>query len=244
MLKDTHSAADLMRGLLTPAPKEAPKGKYLLDDVGADEDAPGAASDYAGQQMRVTAAAIAQQFAATDDLGDDETLADRLMMLVVGAVDADIDGELSEDESQVAEILLNYLWDYLSLKGVSDEDAEALLNNWDADAAARVKDLLAEELPADDEAAAEDIDSFAFDDESSSAIFDSANGEFLYDAVYKKKVVIKNGKKTKINKRISGTVRLNAKQKIAVRKMQRKSHTATATLKRIKSMRKRAQAGL
>jgi hypothetical protein len=166
------------------------------------------------------------------------------MMLVVGAVDADIDGELSEDESQVAEILLNYMWDYLSLKGVGDDDASALLNDWDADAAARVKDLLADELPADDEAAAEDIDSFAFDDESSSAIFDSVEGTFLYDATYKKKVVIKNGKKTKINKRISGTVRLNAKQKIAVRKMQRKSHTATATLKRIKSMRKRAQAGL
>jgi hypothetical protein len=107
-----------------------------------------------------------------------------------------------------------------------------------------VKDLLAEELSGDDEAAAEDIDSFAFDEESSSAIFDSANGEILYDAVYKKKIVIKNGRKTKINKRISGNVRLNAKQKIAVRKMQRKSHTATATLKRVKSMRKRTQAGL
>jgi hypothetical protein len=243
MFKDTHSAADLMRGLLTPAPKEQPKGKYLLDSADDGEET-GPASDYAGQQLRVTAASIAQQFAATDDLGDDESLADRLMMLVVGAVDADIDGELSEEESQVAGILLEYLWDYLSLKGVSDDDASALLNDWDADAAARVKDLLAEELPTDEEAAADDIDSFAFDEESSSAIFDSANGEFLYDAVYKKKVVIKNGKKTKINKRISGTVRLNAKQKIAVRKMQRKSHTAVATLKRIKSMRKRAQAGL
>jgi hypothetical protein len=242
MFKDTHSAADLMRGLLTPAPKEI-KGKYIMDDADEGDEA-GPASDYAGQQMRVTAASIAQQFAATDDLGDDESLAVRLMMLVVGAVDADIDGELSEDESAVAEILLNYMWDYLSLKGVSDDDASALLNDWDADAAGRVKDLLAEELPGDDEAAAEDIDSFAFDEESSSAIFDSANGEILYDAVYKKKIVIKNGRKTKINKRISGNVRLNAKQKIAVRKMQRKSHTATATLKRVKSMRKRTQAGL
>jgi hypothetical protein len=242
MFKDTHSAADLMRGLLTPAPKEI-KGKYIMDDADEGDEA-GPASDYAGQQMRVTAASIAQQFAATDDLGDDESLAVRLMMLVVGAVDADIDGELSEDESAVAEILLNYMWDYLSLKGVSDDDASALLNDWDADAAGRVKDLLAEELSGDDEAAAEDIDSFAFDEESSSAIFDSANGEILYDAVYKKKIVIKNGRKTKINKRISGNVRLNAKQKIAVRKMQRKSHTATATLKRVKSMRKRTQAGL
>jgi hypothetical protein len=242
-MRNFNAASDLMRTLLTPEVKPA-KGKYILDDTGDGDDTQSAAAEYAGAQLRVSAAAIAQEFAATDDLADDETLADRLMMLVVGAVDADKDGELSDEESQVAAVLLEYVWDYMSGKGVSDEDLDALLNNWDADAAARVKDLLAEQVPSDDEAAAEDIDAFAFDDESSTAIFDSTGGEFLYDAAYRKKIVIKNGKKTKINKRISGTVRLTAKQKISVRKMQRKSHTAGATIRRMKSMRIRAKAGL
>jgi hypothetical protein len=231
-----------MRGLLTPEVVPV-KGKYLMDDTD-DGDESGPAADYANAQTRVQAASIVQEWAGTSDLGDDESLADRLMMLVVGAVDADIDGELSDEESQVAEIVLNSVWDYMSAKGVGDDDLDALLNNWDADAAARVKDFLADSLPADDEEAADDIDSFAFDEESSSAIFDSVEGTFLYDAVYKKKLVIRNGKKTKINKRISGTVRLNAKQKIAVKKAQRKSHTAPATIKRMKSLRKRAQMGL
>jgi hypothetical protein len=48
----------------------------------------------------------------------------------------------------------------------------------------------------------------------------------------------------RIKKRISGTVRLSAKQKVAVRKMLRKSHSAMATMKRMKSMKIRRKAGL
>jgi hypothetical protein len=233
-----------MRGLLTPEVKPV-KGKYILDSTDGGDDDASPAGDYASAQLRVAAASIAQAFAATnpDDLGADETLSDRLMSLVIGAIDSDKDGEISDDEAQVAEILLNHLWDYMSGKGVTDDDLAALLDDWDADAAARVKDLLADAVPQDDEAAADDIDSFAFDDDSATAIFDST-GEVIYDAAYKKKVVVKNGHKTKVNKRVSGTVRLTAKQKLAVRKMQRKSHTAAATIKRIKSMKIRARSGL
>lgn len=238
-----NAASDLMRSLLTPEVKPA-KGKYILDETGPEIAESGKAADYAGAQMRVSAASIAHSFAGTDDLADDETLADRLQMLTVGAVDADKDGDLSDEESEVAEVLLNGVWDYMSSKGVSDDDLDALLNNWDVDAAARVKDLLADAIPSDDDEAADDIDSFAFDEESASPIFDSASGEFLYDAVYKKRIVVRHGKKTKINKRISGTVHLSAKQKIAVRKMQRKSHTAKATIGRMKSTRIRNMSGL
>lgn len=243
MYKNSNSAADLMRVLLTPAVRPV-KGKYILDDTGED-DAPQGAGDYANSQLRVQAASIVQQFAATtaEDLGDDETLANRLMMLVIGVIDSDKDGEISDDEAQVADVLLNFIWDYMSDKGVSDEDASALLDDWDVDAAARVRDLLADSLPTDDEAAAADIDSFAFDEDSESAIFDST-GEVIYDATYKKKIVVRAGRKTKIMKRVSGHVRLSAKQKIAVRTMLRKSHTAAATIKRMKSMRIRRRAGL
>lgn len=64
------------------------------------------------------------------------------------------------------------------------------------------------------------------------------------DAVYKKKIVIRRGKKVRINKRVSGTVRLTAKQKVAVRKMLRKTHSAVAQMRRAKSMRVRQCSGL
>jgi hypothetical protein len=241
MMKN-HAGHDLMRGLLTPEVKPV-RGKFVLDDTGDDDNSP--AADYASSQLRVSAAAIAQEFASTDpdSLGEDETLADRLMMLVIGTIDADKDGEIDDDEAQVAEVLLNYLWDYMSDKGASDDDLDALLNEWDADAAARVKDLLADSVPTDDEEAADDIDAFAFDEDSETAIFDST-GELVFDSAYKKRVVIRHGKKMKVMKRVSGRVRLTAKQKIAVRKMQRKAHTASATIKRIKSMKIRRRAGL
>jgi len=243
-MRTFNAASDLMRGLLTPEVKPV-KGKYLLDDT-EGEDGPGPASEYASAQLRVSAAAIVQEFAATstEDLGDDETLSDRLMMLVIGVIDADKDGDVDEEEAQVAEVLINYVWDYMSDKGVSDEDLSALLEDWDNEAAGRVKDLLADSLPADEEAAADDIDAFAFDDESETAIFDSTTGELILDATYKKRIVVRNGKKKKILKRVSGRVRLSAKQKVAVRKMLRKSHTPKATIKRMKSMKIRRRSGL
>jgi hypothetical protein len=242
-MKNFHPAAEYLRPLLTPAKPEPKRARNVFD--AADDDTPAApGADYANANLRVQAAAIAQEFAATPDdaLADDETLADRLMALVVGAVDADKDGELSDEEAQVAGIVLEALYDYLASKGVSDEDCDALLNNWDADAAARVRDLLADGS-GDDEASDADIDGFAFGDDAESAVFDDT-GALMFDAAYKKKTVIKHGKKVRINKRISGHVRLSAKQKIAVRKMQRKSHSAVATIRRMKSLRVRKASGL
>ncbi|MGO0379817.1 hypothetical protein ACTMMC_25205, partial [Escherichia coli] len=151
-------------------------------------------------------------------------------------------GELSDDEAAVAQALLENLYDYLASKGVSEEDCSALLNDWDASAAERVKDLLADTATSDEDAAA-DMESFAFDENAEQSIFDSA-GEPIYDAVYKKKVVVRQGRKVRINKRVSGVVRLSAKQKVAIKKMQRKSHTAVATIQRMKSLKVRKRAGL
>lgn len=246
-MKSMHPAGDLLRSLMTPAApaKAAPNGKNLFDDTG-DDDVGGDSADYVSTDLRVKAAAIVQAWAATDpaDLGDDENMADRLLMLVIGVIDGDKDGEISDDESQVAAVLLDYIWDYLADKGVSDDDADALLNNGDNDVALRVQDLLAASMPGDDDAASDDIDGFAFDDDSQTAIFDSTKGEVFYDATYRRTAVVRGGKKVKINKRVSGNVRLSAKQKVAVKKMLRKAHSASATLKRMKSMRKRRQSGM
>jgi len=48
----------------------------------------------------------------------------------------------------------------------------------------------------------------------------------------------------KINKRISGKVRLSAAQKAGLRKARRKANTAAARLHRKKSMRLRARRGM
>lgn len=121
----------------------------------------------------------------------------------------------------------NAAWDYLDSKGIPEDDISALLNDFDADAADRVQELLAERLPDGEEADAE-LDSFVFGDGSDEAVM---------DAVYKKRLVVRGGKKMRVNKRISGTVRLTSKQKMAVRKMLRKSHSAGAQMRRAKSMR-------
>lgn len=193
------------------------------------------AADYSQRDIALRAASTIQQWVESDDLDEGEGYADRLMAMMVGIADENKDGELSDDESEVVDMALNAAADYLASKGVSDEDISALLNDWNEDAAGRVRDLVAGSLPDGEEAADEDIDAFVFTD---------ADQEPAFDAVYRKTFAIRKGKKVKINKRISGTVRLSAKQKMAIRKAQRKSHSAAAVMRRMKSMRMRRRSGL
>lgn len=234
MMKN-YPGADLMRSLLTPAAKP---GKVVLDSATPEGGAIGAA-DYVIADLRMKVVAALAQWAETpaDELAEGESMADRLLALVVGIIDADKDGEITEEEQAVADMLLNAAWEYLASKGVSEADCDALLNEWDVDAANRVKDLLAEGGDATD------LDDFAFDEDAESPVFDST-GAVVMDAVYKKRMVVRGGRKMRVNKRISGVVRLSAKQKIAVRKMHRKSHSAAAMLHRMKSMRLRKASGL
>jgi hypothetical protein len=58
------------------------------------------------------------------------------------------------------------------------------------------------------------------------------------------KMAIRNGKKMRIRKRVSGTVRLSAAQKVGLRKARMKSHSATARMRRAKSMKIRRKSGL
>jgi hypothetical protein len=219
---------EMLRGIAKPKP--------VLDatlDGGGEGSALAGADTYTLTDIKLKTAAIIQQWTETDDLEDGETLADRLLAMIVGIADANKDGDISEDEQGVLEIALNCAFDYLTKFGVEDDDAGALLNDWDADAADRIRDLLAASLP-EGEAADADIDDFAF----------SEDQEPVFDAVYKKRLVVRNGKKVRINKRVSGTVRLTAKQKVAIRKAQLKSHNAAAMMRRAKSIRVRKKMGL
>lgn len=233
-----HPAADALKslGVFTPAPTKA-----MLDAAEAAKQAmldaaSNAAGAYAANGIRDDAIAALTVWAGTptSDLDEGESLADRLIAMAVGVADENKDGDLTDDESDVVGVALNAMADYLAGAGVSDEDIVALLEEGDAGAAERVHELLSGSA-ADDAA----VDAFVFDAESSEAVMDS-----VLDAVYKKKVVVRKGKKVRINKRVSGKVRLSAAQKVAIRKATMKSRSSVARVRRLKSMNVRKRAGL
>ncbi|ALK30847.1 hypothetical protein [Burkholderia plantarii] len=227
------SMTELLRSAMARR-ESAPKP--VLDSTNdADDSTMAGAGDYTVSDISMSAVAVVQQWAETEDLGDGETNADRLMALFIGIADANKDGEITDDEQGVLEVALNAAWDYLVGLGVTEADAGSLLNDWDSDTADRVRDLVASALPEGDDAASAGIDDFVFaDDDQAPAL----------DAVYRKTLVVRGGKKTRINKRISGKVRLSAAQKVAIRKARMKSHSASAMMRRMKSMRLRRKSGL
>jgi hypothetical protein len=181
----------------------------------------------------------------TDDLYADENLAQRLFALFVGIFDLNQNGVLDADEEAVLDIILNTAWDYFTGKGISDADCNALLNNWDGDAASRVFDVLVAEMPDGEEAADTDIESFVWGDDQE-PMLDSALGGRLkaLGGAFKKVFAIRHGKKVRINKRITGTAHLTSKQKAAVRRLHSKRMSAASIIKRLKSMRLSRRMGL
>lgn len=207
-------------------------------------DAAGAGAEFALADIRATVAATLQTWAVTpaDSLDEGETLSARLDAMLIGIADANKDGEITEDESNLIDVAYNAAFDYLVAKGIPEDDISALLNEGDEEAGLRVAELLSAEVPEGVEAELADIDGFAFDGESQESVFDSALASL--DAVYKKAWAVRAGKKVRINKRISGTVRLSAKQKVAIKKAQLKTNSAAARVARMKSLRVRAKMGL
>ncbi len=241
MMINQHPAAGALQSLgVFSAPADRERSRLLQQqrqrmlDSAAD-----AAGSHAATAIRDDALAMLGIWAGTpaSDLGEGETLADRLIAMAVGVADENQDGELTDDEADVVEVALSAMADYLSAQGVSDEDIDALLNNADAEAAGRVQELLAAGEGDDT-----DLDSFLFDAESSEAVLDDVRG--ILDAVYKKTMAVRKGKKVRVMKRVSGKVVLSAAQKVAIRKATTKARSATARVRRMKSMKVRENAGL
>lgn len=236
--KNSPAATLLALGAFT-----ANKSQAVLDDAARQGEARQATLDAAGSHaaadIRQAAAAMVKEWARTspEDYDEGEGSADRLLALMVGVADENKDGEISDDEADVIEIGLNAAYDFIVSKGASEEDAVALLQDTNNEAGDRVLELLAGEGEDDS-----DVDSFAFDAESSESVMDSVRS--IFDAVYKKKIVIRKGKKVRINKRVAGTVRLTGKQKVSIRKAGLKSRSASARMHRMKSMKVRKNAGL
>lgn len=224
---------DNLRGMLYGAQQDKKiEADYRTALDSAKEEAFDSAAKYELMSARMDAAAAIRQWVEDDDLDEGETSADRLQALLVGIANNNQDGELSEDEQEVMIAAAEAAWDYLSAFGVDEEDLDALFNDWDVDTAVRIQELLAGEMDDDDD---ESLDSFVFGPEAQEAVF---------DATYKKRLVIRGGKKVRINKRVSGKVRLSGKQKMSLRKAQMKSRSAGAKMRRVKSLRKGAKMGL
>jgi len=211
--------------------------KPVLDSAKTEKEqaALDSAEGYELAAIAQQAVAAIHQWIETDDLDSGETMADRLMGLFVGIADSNKDGELDDDEQEIVEAALSAAWDYLEGMGVDESDISALLNGWDDAVANNGMDLVATSLPEGEDAADQVIAKFAFGDDDQEAVF---------DATYAKRTAFRHGKKVRINKRIAGSVRLTAKQKVAIRKMQLKSHSAKARAGRLKSFKARKNAGL
>jgi hypothetical protein len=162
--------------------------------------APLSAARYASIHISLRAITSIHQWAETDDLDDGETYADRLRAMLQGIADPRQDGEISDNEQEVLQVALTSAWDYLASLGAVREDLDALLNDWDARTADCIRDLVTAVTPDDDRAAIAAVNSFVFGPAT---------------RAHSKAVV-----------RIAGPVRLSARQRLAVRHAQEKSHSA------------------
>lgn len=189
--------------------------------------------DVVSSDTDITAAAIVQEWGETlpEDLDAGEHMGDRLFSLMVGALpEGEFPDGFDDDAADDLMDLGDAVGDVLADLGVDDGDIELLLNDFDAEVAERVQELVAGSLP-------EGVDPAGF-------VLGDGSDEPAFDAVYRKRIAVRGGKKVRINKRVSGKVILTAGQKTAVRKMQLKARTSLAKLRRAKSMRVRTRLGL
>lgn len=227
---------DTMREFMMGLAK-APKATMDSGTLDATEILDNAAGVHLTQELRMHAASVISEWAETsdEDLDDGETLGDRLLTLLMAAVDEDGDEELNETEQEMLDAVLMAAEEYLAAHGVDDADITGLLDDWSEDAAVRARDAIAGTLP-DGEEADRDLTDFAFDAEATTAVF---------DAVVRKMVSFKHGKKAVRSRRISGRPKkMSPKQRAALRKARSKSNSSRAKRWRAVSLKKRARAGL
>lgn len=209
------------------------ESEAAFDSVEVEAQGGVSASDYQDIDIQLSVAGAVQEWAQTSDLDADETMADRLNALLAGVADetGDNNGELSDDELELYNIACETAVDTLVSLGASEEDALAIINDNDADAADRVAELVKE--------ASGDSDDFVND-----FVFGGDSDEAVFDAVYKKKIKVIGGKKVVKRVKISGFTKRSSKQKAAMKKAQLKAHSGMAKIKRMRSMKKRASLGV
>ena len=214
--------------------------RLVLDDAG--EPVASARAAFTIQDIRHDAVAAVRGWLDDANLDDGETLSDRLRGMLIGVVDDTIDDRpLDDDEHVVLDTARFAAWRYLARKGAPEEDLELLIDDWDDAAAERVRDLIVDAMPDKDDDEDEDDEDEDDDDDDDD---EDEDNKSIFDAVYKKAFVFRDGKKVKKMKRVSGKVRLSAAQKVALRKATRKANRAGVRVKRMKTMRVRKSRGM
>lgn len=192
---------------------------------------------YQIQDFKLKAASAVHEWVNDDiSLDDGETYKDRINALLIGIVDINDNKEVDADEADAFDVVANFAVNYMMMHGVDEDDASSVLD--DEDVADRVRDLLMSELPEDEQGS---VNSYAF---GGAFLDNSGAGEEILDGVFKKLFAIVGGVKKMVKKRISGVARRSGAQKAALKKAQRKSHSAGAMMKRAKSMSKRVKFNL
>lgn len=211
------------------------------------------------QQIRVAALFIVWTVVDAiieGELDEDELPSDLLEALIAGfAGDEDDDGEIELDDV-AHDIFVANIKDAFETLGVDADSVDAIFGD-DIEAAEEALQLAAEVVientPTSDDDVQTLVNQFAFGEA------DSEDGE-IFDAltvgkktiksgkigkvVYKAVKAIRNGKLKIVNKRISGKVKLSAKQRSALRKASRKASTGSAVRKRVRSARKHRNMGI
>lgn len=232
---------------------EQPKGKrkMIADAVKAN-----AVAVHQERQIAQDALELFYQWINTDesDLPEGDGYGDHLYTLMVSLADDNKDGEISDDEAEIVGVGLEAVAEYAISKGVDEDEIISLLEDFDNDTAENVRELLLGLVPEDDDEFQDEMNDIVFSASENESLLDGATlsvldsiataNDLSLDAAYRKTFVIRNGKKKRINKRISGRVVLSAKRKQALRKAQRKAHKGTAKIKRLKSFRMRKRLGM
>jgi len=203
-------------------------------DSANDSSGPSMAADWTTTHITMLTAASIQQWAETDDLDDGESCADRLMALFIGIADANGDGALTEDEYTVLDVALNAARAYLVKCNAAEGDIDALLNFWNPKSASRVKYAVASALAAG--IAGTDIDDFAFSDGGQVVALDGVL-HTLGRAIAHGAKALRWKRATKHEIGAPLHKMLTAKQLAALGKARRKSHSASAQAKRLKTLR-------
>lgn len=187
------------------------------------------------------------------ELEENELPSDRLDSLIAGiAAGGDDEEEFEVDESTLDIVIANFQ-DALATLGVDDGIIASMFGG-DAEADEAI------------EAAAEIVESNKPSDDDMDELFDlfvygeAEDDELLLDGVslgktttksgkfgkivYKAVKAIRNGKLSIVNKRVSGKVKLSAKQRAALNKARRKAGASGAIKKRIRSLAKAKSMGI
>lgn len=221
--------------------------RHTLDSLNADAktrqvaaaalasfDLESAAFDFVGQGTRMTAGAAVKSWVEMqeDEMEEGASLVDSFFGSLAAAVDTDGDGDLNDDEAGDFDSYVDAAWDYLVSNGVSEEDADALIDDESVEAAARIRDLLMESMP-DGEGVYDSIVKFAMVPcPEDGATFDGVSWAKMHRG--RTTLNSKHGKKNVVTHRAKWR-KATAMQRASLRKNSRRAHTSAAKMMNRKS---------